>query len=281
MFRERKVNTLVTPDSVCDLLGYDWWLYRAVVPLLARFIPHAECNVSEPLYPDYTRLRFGKSWVHRSKLWSYLKQKEWRKGLIQLVSRLQGGDRRWFAKPDRRPNVALYILQKSMHLWDDTSTREHCARPRFETARSAGSTAPTELIVYSSMFWERKVNTLVTPDRFRGAVLTLLAWFIPHAECNVSEPLYPDCTQSGLANLRSIGPNYNDLPHLNGETILNFLVSHQFNSVLIEEGVAWKMQSVLQVIREEDTFWQRLRVWLVIVIFEELKNGGRGYFNTS
>ena len=84
-------------------------------------------------------------------------------------------DRRRFAKPQLGPNVAMYILQKPLQLWDDTSTREDCAYANVETASSAGSTAPTKHIFYISMFRDRKVNFKATPDCSTGAVLPLLA----------------------------------------------------------------------------------------------------------
>ena len=88
----------------------------------------------------------------------------------------------------------MYLLQKSVHLWDDICKTECCASATVQTDSYAGLTAPTENIFPSSMFRDRKVNSQETPDSCIDAVLPLLAWFIPHAQCNVNESLYPDCT---------------------------------------------------------------------------------------
>ena len=45
------------------------------------------------------------------------------------------------------------------------------------------------------MFRNLKVNWLAMPDSYTGAVLPLISGCIPHAECNVNESLFPDCTK--------------------------------------------------------------------------------------
>ena len=92
-------------------------------------------------------------------------------------------------------NVAQYLRQKSLHLWDATWTRDYCACAIVITAGSTGSTAPTEYIFYRSIFREPKLNSKAMPDGCRDAMLSLLAWFIPHAQCNVNESVYSDCTK--------------------------------------------------------------------------------------
>ena len=75
------------------------------------------------------------------------------------------------------------------------------------TARSAGSTDPTENKFHSSMFRERKVTSWATPDGCRDAVLPLLAWCIPHAEYNMNESLSVDCAMLRFCK----SPSYSDL----------------------------------------------------------------------
>ena len=84
----------------------------------------------------------------------------------------------------------------------------HCARATVERAKFVSSTVPTENILYGSMFRKRNVTSKASPDGCTATVLPLLALFIPHAECNVNEPVYADCTTQSFANLGSIGPSY-------------------------------------------------------------------------
>ena len=88
----------------------------------------------------------------------------------------------------------MYILETSLHLWDATWMIDYWTCATVDIASSADSTFPTEHIFYSSICRDRKVTSKATPDSCRGTMLCLVAGFVPHAECNVNESVYPDWT---------------------------------------------------------------------------------------
>ena len=102
-------------------------------------------------------------------------------------------DTRRFAKPELISNVALYLLQKSVQLWDDLWKTEYCARATVETAKSAGSTAHTENILYGLVFRKRNVTSKAMPDGCTRRSAAPFPLAIPHAEWKVNDSLYPDC----------------------------------------------------------------------------------------
>ena len=118
-------------------------------------------------------------------------------------------DGRWLAKPDRSPNVALYHLQKSLHLWDDLWTRAYCACKSASKSLAVQARRQRRRRLQST-YLERNVTSQAMNDNCRDA-LFLLAGLIPNSECNLNESPHPDCTALTFGNLGSISPNYSDL----------------------------------------------------------------------
>ena len=81
-------------------------------------------------------------------------------------------------------------------------------------------------ILCGSMFSKRNVTSWATPDGCTGTVLPLHALFIPQAERKVNEPLYPDCATVRFCNSSVHRSVLLWSTYLNGETILDFPMSH-------------------------------------------------------
>ena len=139
-------------------------------------------------------------------------------------------------------------------------------------------------ILCGSMFSKRNVTSWATPDGCTGTVLPLHALFIPQAERKVNEPLYPDCATVRFCNSSVHRSVLLWSTYLNGETILDFPMSHwlfpasvqgrYFNNTIL--STRWypckkiinlfhssysrrpglqNEKRIVQVIWEEDTSW--------------------------
>ena len=146
----------------------------------------------------------------------------WHEGYCQ-----EDNDRRWFAKPKCSPKVVLYLLSPEVRrlvgCYLKSRVLRTCNRLNRRICRLDGA---SKRQLYDAMFRKRNVTSWPTPHGCTGAVLPLLALFIPHAEWEVNESLFPDCAtlRFGKCWVHSSEPLW--FSYLNGRTILNFPLSH-------------------------------------------------------
>ena len=138
-----------------------------------------------------------------------------------------------------RAALNIHFLQRSVHWWDDTLKTEYCARATVETlglqARRRLQRTYCTVQYLENAVWPPRLP----PFGCTGEVLSLLAWFIPHAEWKVNESLHPDCAtiKFGKSWVHRSGLHSDQYTYLNGENILNFPVSHHCILPLSKEDI--------------------------------------------